>query len=195
VTWHNESRANAYNLTPWDHTLLLDADYVVASPQLKSVFDYDWDFLAHRWASDISGLNDFSGLNYFGRFRMPHWWATVIAFRKSDHARLIFETMEMIRDNWSHYRDLYNISSATYRNDYSLSIALNTVNGHTGNHAGIPWPLSSLTPEHDLESGGPDVFRVNYTDSENRARCLSIAHRDFHAMGKKQLEAIIASAG
>jgi hypothetical protein len=126
---------------------------------------------------------------------MRQWWATVIAFRKSNHARLIFETMQMIRDNWAHYRDLYNISQNTYRNDYALSIALNTVSGHTNNHPGIPWPLSSLTPEHDLESGGPDVFRVNYTDSENRARCLSIAHRDFHAMGKKQLEAIIASAG
>ena len=195
VTWHNESRANAYDLTPWDHTLLLDADYIVASDQLKSLFDIDQDFLAHRWATDISGLNDFSGLNYFGRFRMPQWWATVIAFRKSDHARLIFETMEMIRDNWRHYRDLYNISSATYRNDYSLSIALNTVNGHTNNHADIPWPLSSLTPEHNLECVNEDFYCINYIDNENRAKRISVSHQDFHAMGKKQLEAIVASAG
>jgi hypothetical protein len=39
VTWHNESRASAYDLTPWDHTLLLDADYIVASDQLKLLFD------------------------------------------------------------------------------------------------------------------------------------------------------------
>jgi hypothetical protein len=195
VTWHNESRANAYDLSPWDHTLLLDADYIVASSQLKSLFEYDQDFLAHRWATDISGLNDFSGLNYFGRFRMPQWWATVIAFRKSDHAQFIFETMEMIRDNWRHYRDLYNISSPTYRNDYAMSIALNTVNGHVMNHPGIPWPLSSLTPEHELTCAGQDVYHINYMDSENRARCISVAHRDFHAMGKKHLEAIVASSG
>lgn len=195
VTWHNESRASAYDLTPWDHTLLLDADYIVASDQLKSLFDIDQDFLAHRWAKDISGLNDFSGLNYFGRFRMPQWWATVIAFRKSDHSRLIFETMEMIRDNWSHYRDLYNISKATYRNDHSLSIALNTVNGHTNNCADIPWPLSSLTPEHGLERTDKDIYRISYIDGENRAKCISVAHQDFHAMGKKQLEAIVAGAG
>jgi len=194
VSWHNESRANAYDLTPWDHTLLLDADYIVASDHLNLLFNVDKDFLAHRWATDILGSNNFNGLNYFGRFRMPQWWATVISFRKSDYARLIFETMEMIRDNWQHYRDLYNISAITYRNDHALSIALNTVNGHTDDYAGIPWPLSSLTPEHNLECTGEDIYRIRYADNENRSRCISVTNRDFHAMGKKHLEAIIASA-
>ena len=31
VTWHNTSRVDAYDLSPWDRTLVLDADYVVAS--------------------------------------------------------------------------------------------------------------------------------------------------------------------
>ena len=26
VTWHNAGRVDAYNLTPWDQTLVLDAD-------------------------------------------------------------------------------------------------------------------------------------------------------------------------
>ena len=195
VTWHNESRASVYDLTPWDHTLLLDADYVVASSQLKSLFDIDQDFLAHRWANDITGVNDFHGLNYFGRDRMPQWWATVISFRKSDHARFIFETMEMIRDNWRHYRDLYNISSATYRNDHALSIAINTVSGHVSNHPGILWPLSSLTPEHKLERTTQDSYRITFNNGENQRRHINVVGQDFHAMGKKHLEAIVASAG
>jgi hypothetical protein len=195
VTWHNESRASVYDLTPWDHTLLLDADYVVASSQLKSLFDIDQDLLAHRWANDITGVNDFHGLNYFGRDRMPQWWATVIAFRKSDHARLIFETMEMIRDNWRHYRELYNISSATYRNDHALSIAINTVSGHVSNHPGILWPLSSLTPEHKLERTAQDSYRITFNNGENQRRHINVVGQDFHAMGKKHLEAIVASAG
>jgi len=194
VTWHNESRASAYDLSPWDHTLLLDADYVVASDRLNLLFDIDQDILAHRWANDITGLNDFSGLNYFGRFRMPQWWATVICFRKSNHAGLIFDTMEMIRNNWAHYRDLYNISKSTYRNDIALSIALNTVNGHTKTDADIAWPLSSLTPEHYLKSTGTDRYQIDYVDSQNQRKYMHVAQKDFHAMGKQQLEAIIASS-
>jgi hypothetical protein len=35
VTWHNAGRVDAYDLTPYNQTLVLDADYVVASDQLK----------------------------------------------------------------------------------------------------------------------------------------------------------------
>ena len=39
VTWHNAGRTDAYTLSPWDQTLVLDADYVVASGQLKILLD------------------------------------------------------------------------------------------------------------------------------------------------------------
>ena len=53
--WHNVNRADAFDLSPWDRTLLLDADYVVASEQLRSLLDADQDFLAHRSAHDVTG--------------------------------------------------------------------------------------------------------------------------------------------
>jgi hypothetical protein len=31
MVWHNQSRVTAYEISPWDHTFVLDADYVVAS--------------------------------------------------------------------------------------------------------------------------------------------------------------------
>ena len=192
VTWHNLNRTDAYTLSPWDRTLVLDADYVVASNQLQSVLTVDQDFLAHKQAYDITGCNNFEGLNSFGDNRMPMWWATVMMFRKSKHAKLIFECMQMVRDNWSHYRALYKNSSVTYRNDHALSIALGIVNGHTINHAGIPWELASLTPEHKLTQLGPDSYRIDYINTENRARCITLK-QDFHAMGKQQLGAIVAN--
>ena len=90
VTWYNYDRNNAYQLTPWEQTLVLDADYVVASNDLMSILDSNRDFLSFRWAFDVTGMNDFSGLNYFGQHRMPMWWATVMMFRWSRHAELIF---------------------------------------------------------------------------------------------------------
>ena len=192
VTWHNHNRMDAYRLTSWDRTLVLDADYVVASDQLKSVLQADQDFLAHRWAYDVTGCNNFEGLNYFGDNRMPMWWATVMMFRKSRQAELIFGCMQMIRDNWDHYRTLYKNSKPTYRNDHALSIALGIVNGHTLNHPGIPWQLASLTPDHKLTQLTKDSYRVDFINAENKARWITLT-QDFHAMGKQQLGEIVAN--
>jgi hypothetical protein len=192
VTWHNLNRMDAYRLSPWDRTLVLDADYIVASDQLKSLLDADQDFLAHRRAYDVTGCNTFEGLNTFGDNCMPMWWATVMMFRKSQHAELIFDSMQMIRDNWNHYRALYKNSVPAYRNDHALTIALGIVNGHTIDHASIPWQLASLTPEHKLTQLDKDSYRVDYIDTENRAKWITLT-QDFHAMGKQQLGAIVAS--
>ena len=40
AVWHNTTRANAYDLSPWSKTLVLDADYVVASNQLLHLFRF-----------------------------------------------------------------------------------------------------------------------------------------------------------
>ena len=74
VVWHNLSRADAYDITPWDRTLLIDADYVVASDALGSLLESAQDFLAHRYAYDVTDCNDFHGLNHFGAHHMPQWW-------------------------------------------------------------------------------------------------------------------------
>ena len=191
VAWHNLSRVDAYDLSPWDRTLLLDADYVVATDALGVLLEADQDMLAHSSAYDITGCNDFHGLNSFGEHDMPMWWATVMMFRRSDHARLVFETMKMVRDHWTHYRDLYKIRSATYRNDHALSIALLVCDGHWLDHAAIPWSLATLTPEHTLTAETQDQYRVDFTNPKNQRRWISVA-QDFHAMGKTQLEAVIA---
>jgi len=194
VAWHNTSRPNVYEMSPWDRTLVLDADYVVASDQLGCLLAADQDFLAHRWAYDVTGCNDFKGLNFFGEHNMPMWWATVMMFRRSERVELIFKTMRMIRDNWDHYRNIYKIRKKSYRNDHALSIALLICDGHWLDHAAIPWPLATLTPEHRLSKIQTDRYRVDFVNGMNQNKWISISH-DFHAMGKTQLETVIATDG
>jgi hypothetical protein len=192
VTWHNLNRMDAYNLTPYNQTLVLDADYVVASDQLKVLLDSQENFMCHRAAYDVTGLQTFDDLNAFGRHRFPMWWATVMMFRTSEKARLIFESMSMIRDNWTHYRNLYSNSRSTYRNDHALSIALNIENGHTLDTTDIPWSLASLTPEHRLTQIASDCYRVDFVTADGKSRWIELT-TDFHAMGKQQLGDIVAN--
>jgi hypothetical protein len=191
-TWHNTNRSSIYELTPWEHTLVLDADYVVASDQLKMLFDIDQDFLAHRMAYDVAGHPSFNDDNWFGTYRFPMHWATVMCFRRSKTAELIFDTMQMIRDNWQHYRQLYNMSENTFRNDFALSIAMNIVDGHTLSTPSIPWNLASTMADAKLTQLGPDTYRVEYVTSDDKSRWL-VLNQDFHAMGKRALGDIVAN--
>lgn len=195
VTWHNAGRVNAYNLTPWDHTLVLDADYVVACSDLKLILEYNTDFMCHRTAVNLNTGYPFTGLNVFGRHDMPMWWATVMLFRRSNTAQYIFDCMQMIRNNWEHYRALYSIDKKTYRNDFALSIALGIVSGHTGKVDQIPWPLLTVMPDHVLTKieHETDSYNIAYHDSDSRPKHIQWHSADFHAMGKHYLENIIAA--
>ena len=194
VSWYNVGRINTYDLSPWDQTLLLDADYVVASDALQCVLRSDQDFLAHQTAVDATGENDFLGLNFFGAYRMPMWWATVIMFRRCTAAKMIFDAMKMIQANWAHYRQLYQTGNSVYRNDHALAIALGIVNGHTLSYPAIPWRLVSVLPNHQVVELNQDHYRINYTNSQNQQRWIDLQGQDFHAMGKRHLGDIVAKS-
>ncbi len=193
VSWHNAGRVDAFNLTPWEETLLLDADYVVCSDHLNQLWDINTDFLCHRAAWDTKTGQPLDGLNTFGRHRMPMWWATVVRFKRTNFSQYVFDTMTMVRENWQHYRDLYHIDRATYRNDFALSIALGIVSGHTNTVDEIPWGLASVLPDTKLKQLDDDYFFMEYTDNNGLLRTVGIGGTDFHAMGKAHLEKIIAS--
>jgi len=192
VTWYNAARTDAYSLTPWEHTLLLDADYVVCGKELKYLLDAPQEFLCYRWACGTTAQDSFEGLNYFGQHKMPMWWATVMMFRRGNTAQYIFDSMTMIKNNWKHYRDLYHITSSQYRNDYALSIALGIVSGHTLKVDNIPGMMVSVLPEHELTQIDDDRFEIKFQD-QGKSKRMSLS-MDFHAMGKKHLGDIIASA-
>jgi len=190
--WYNHNRLDAYRLSPWQQTLVLDADYVVASDQLLTLFEIDQDFVAHNRAHDITGLEKFNENNYFGSARMPMSWATVMLYRQSATAELIFDSMSMVRDHWDHYRNVFNIIDPTYRNDYALTVAQNIVNGHVLNFPSIPWSLATVSTGQQLTQLDPDTYRVDYVNNRGQARWLTV-NQDFHAMGKSYLGAIVAN--
>ena len=192
--WYNSNRVDAYTISPYDQTLVLDADYIVASRQLGCLFEFDYDFLSHRYAYDITNRNPFTDHNYFGEYHMPMWWATVMMFRRSTTAELIFNSMNMIRNNWEHYRNIYSNSRSTYRNDHALTIALGIANGHTLNHSSIPWNLATLLPGAQVSRLDQDQYRIEYQTADQQLRYLTINNQDLHVLGKFQLGDMIATS-
>ena len=194
MPWRNRGRCAAYELSPYDTTLLLDVDYVVASSKLKDILELPYNFLCHKDAWDLGTGRKLAELNTFGRHKMPMWWATVMMFQRSTLAEYIFDSMTMVRHNWQHYRDLYGIDRSTYRNDFALSISLGIVSGHTLQIEEIPWDLASARPEYQLEKLDTDFYQISYQTADKKIMKQGFVGQDFHAMGKQHLETIIANS-
>lgn len=96
--FQNKARSSAYNLTPYDETILIDVDYFVLNNSLNSIWGCNEDFLINKSAKTLFH-NNLQGqefrLNPFG-IRM--YWATIIYFKKSKKAKLIFDLVEHIKD-------------------------------------------------------------------------------------------------
>lgn len=194
VQWINFGRHQAYNLSPYDKTLLLDVDYVIASDRLKMLFDTNKDFLCHNKSFNVSG-QCFEVLNKFGVYGMPMPWATVVYFTKSKTAEFIFDSMEMIQNNYTHYANLYNFNRMPYRNDYALGIALNINTGHFVNSKEyyIPWNLASVIPDDKIIKVETDTYELTYNqlvDNKVKKFRAVISDMDLHIMGKSYLEKI-----
>ena len=193
VTWYNRNRMDAFALSPWDRTLVLDADYVVASDQLLTLFDSPHPFLAHDRAHDVTGAEYFKTNDTFGHVHMPMSWATVMLFDRSRTAELIFDAMTMIRDHWQHYRALYSISLPNYRNDHALTIAQLIVNGQTLSWPAIPWSLATVTTLPCVTQLATDQYRVDYQTEQGQSRWITV-NQDFHMMCKRHLGDIVANS-
>jgi len=159
IEWRNFGRYLAYEFSPYEETILLDTDYLVLDDSLLKLFSTDFDYkLQHKNTTPYETSND-----SMGNTSLPHVWATVVLFRKSERGRMLFELVGRIQRNYNYYCALYNISHANFRNDFAFAIANVILSGYDLNEdQGIPWPMLSLY--HDVESIGfsGSFIKVNH---------------------------------
>lgn len=142
IQWRNFGRHLAYELSPYDETILLDTDYLVLDDSLLKLFDTEWDYKLMRHNTDENGPS----YEMMGNTSLPFVWATVVLFRKRPRTQLLFDMVGRIQRNYNYYRLLYNIREGNYRNDYAFAIADIVLSGYNINeYAGIPWKMFTLT--------------------------------------------------
>jgi len=195
VRWKNSGRYSAYELTPYDQTIVLDVDYVVASNTLLSLVNDPRPFVCTQQAIDVS--NTTPNLNLFNKYQMPMAWATVMKFTKSSVAEMIFDVMRMVQHNYSHYALLFGFSSTPYRNDFALSIALSLASGHRlTREYSAPFHLLNVNPGDAVHWVNTDTYEIQYTrtvNNETKPFKLVVKNQDLHVMCKDYLEKIIDS--
>lgn len=160
--WLNGNRASVYDLTPYDQTLMIDADYFIMNNQLMKLFDTDLEFACYDKVCDVTGNAAFEQAHLrLANTSIPMVWATVVYFTKGELSEAVFKFMDTIRQNWEFYSTLYGFSSTLYRNDYALSIALQALTGFSvGNFSTIPGKLLTANTDAFIFDVKPNKFVI-----------------------------------
>ncbi len=174
--WKNVDRHMAYELSPYDVTLVMDIDYFCFTDNLKQFLDTGYDFLISKNAHDLSNRNSFD-MRRFSMIDMV--WATVFVFRKGNKARRIFDMVKYVKSFYSYFMDLYRITDKRFRNDYAFAIALEQANGFIS-YDTLPIKLHTLPPDCKVIGIQDDGIAWHFNDQINY-----IKDQDVHVLNKE----------
>lgn len=180
----NGNRFSAYDLTPYDRTLLIDTDYFVLSNSLNEYWDVDSDLMMSPRYNDIIGQERIGYLDKnISETGIKMYWATTVMFTKSEFAKLFFDLVEYIKSEYRMFSDVFRFDHRTYRNDISFSIAKHILNGfHEVDEYNLPNVYS--TPDKDTLydiNNNKLKFLLSHMD---RNIAASVGNKDVHIMNK-----------
>jgi hypothetical protein len=138
LNFKNYFRSKIYDLSPFDETIVIDSDFIIFNDDFSHCWDHEENFLIYKTATDISPRRITKEFKRINDYSVEFYWATVFFFRKCDEAKVFFDLINHIQENWNFYRLTYNIKNKTFRNDFAFSIAIHIINGFSNNN----WPKS-----------------------------------------------------
>lgn len=195
LPFNNGNRANAYDLTPYNETLVMDTDFVISNDVLNNCFVQNKDFLIYKDAVHIGTLGKPFEFERISDTGIDFYWATVFFFRKNAINKIFFDLLNHIKENYYHYRSVYQFTTSVYRNDIAFSIAIHIMNGYQqGNFAGILPGKHYYTIDRDILVELKDNrFTVLVEKPNLLGEYLPVKFQgsNLHVMNKFSLERII----
>lgn len=187
VPFVNLNRSDAYSLTPYDQTLLIDSDFFIFTDNLNKYWDYSDKVLLGKSANDIVGIER---LGYHDRYvsdtSVHLYWATTVMFTKNDYSKHFFELLHYIKNNYQYFADLYRFQPKNYRNDIAFSIAQHILDGYeTKPDHHLPSIFSTIDRDTllSVDQEGKLLFLVNTLKNENNV-AATVKDIDIHVMNK-----------
>lgn len=179
VKWRNVGRHHAYDLSPYNETLVIDVDYLILNSNLNKIFDVEWDYLLAR---DSTALTT-TWPKTMGDTSLPYVWATVFAFRKTPRAKMYFNLVGRIQRNYAYYCALFNVQERNFRNDYAFAMADIILNGYTIDKKSIPENILAINQS---------IERINLIDRKivvkDKNKSYVLPQTNLHIMSKAYLQ-------
>lgn len=140
ASFKNRMRSDAYDVSPYDETLMLDSDVVICNDLFKNCFDSNNNFQMYSESLDLSNVRSEKEFKHISDYSVKFYWATCVFFRKTAENKCFFDLVKHIQDEWPHYRRVYQLSSGLFRNDFAFSIAIHIMNGFQAGSFAAPMP-------------------------------------------------------
>lgn len=192
----NDMRDSVYELSPYDETLLMDTDYIISNSLLKNCFDSPYDLMLFKDSYDIAKSRNETEFRHISDYSVDFYWATVVFFRKTNLNKTFFNLVSHIKENWTHYRSVYQINSQLFRNDFAFSIAIHIMNGFEKGEFAKPLPGKHYyTIDKDILwqlNEDKMLFLVEKKDYLGEYIPITTKGLSVHVMNKASLERVIS---
>lgn len=130
LSFYNVNRCDAYDLSPYDETIMIDADYLILSNTLNHCWGHQNNLMMNWEYVDIMRGRRYQELDRLSPLGISMYWATVVYFRKDTTCETFFNFVKHVKDNREYYSDLYKFNNSVYRNDFSFSIGAHMLSGY-----------------------------------------------------------------
>ncbi len=195
LEWKNSTRYRAYDISPYDRTLIIDSDYILNSDVLKIALERDTPFQIYKRSFNLTSWKDSKPYERINQYSIPFYWATVVVFDKDPVVEAFFNLVTYIKKNWLYFRVLYNIDIEFFRNDYAFSIAIHLMNGKMSGDFAIELPGSmNYIEDRDILVSMKDnsmQFLIQKQDHLGEYIVAKTTNIDMHVMNKDSLTRVI----
>lgn len=178
LTFKNVDRCFAWDLTPYEETIVIDTDIIIQSSNLNLLWGSN-SLTVCKQSTHLFG-NKYSVFEYLSDYGINFYWATIFYFKKDDESKLFFETCKRIRSQYTWYAFVYEVSPSYIRNDYVWSIALHELGLVDVNV--VPYNLPFVLDKDSVVKLSDKEVTVF---SENRL--CNLKNIDIHVMNKFSL--------
>lgn len=190
IPFINANRFSVYDLSPYDRTLMIDSDYLIFSNALGNYWNVESEVMISTALNDIKGDRAGTLDKWVSEPGVQMYWATTVMFSKGPYAKMFFDLVEHVKDNYVYYGNLYKFNYTQYRNDIAFSIALHILNGFENNTLGHLPPVLSAFDIDVLVKVTQDTrltFLIDNPYGHQEPVAASIKDTDIHVMNKQSI--------
>lgn len=189
IPFTNTNRTSAWDISPYDRTLLIDSDYLIFTDTLNKYWESDEVLIS----SAMNDVNDKSRAGYHDRYisdtGIHMYWATTVMFSKNAPGKRFFDLVEYVKTNYQYYGDLFRFDTRQYRNDIAFSIAKHILDGfETVISPSLPPVLTAIDRDRliNVDASGKLTFLISPA-MDSKVVAASFADVDIHVMNKQSI--------
>jgi hypothetical protein len=187
TNFKNRNKWEVWNLTPFENTILMDADYYVMNDNLQYSFGLPKHVNCLQTVKQIAPkYNKYNLKHHYIDYDNTYktLWSTIIAFNKSDESTLFFKLWNYVQDNYEYFHGLLGLRGKTFRTDYVLTIINILTHGEL--IGALPIKPYEMAPEDHVRKLSNDSMSIVTipNDADNFIQ-TKITNSDVHVQSKE----------